>query len=142
MITLPSAVLDTNIFISALIAPGNRRDILDLWSEKQFQFYISEAILEEIKNVGKRPVFRQYFTVEQLETLLDLIKQQSIFVPSSEILPEYQSRDDKDDIFVSCLLESRAAYFVTGNAKHFSQIKSLTHVVNPNEFINSFQKAK
>lgn len=97
MITLPYVVLDTNIFISALIASGNCANILDLWSKKQFQLYISQSILNEIEAVGTRSVFRKYFTVEQLQILLRLIRSQSIIVSSSIVPSQYKSCDEKDD---------------------------------------------
>lgn len=42
-------VIDTNIFISALIAKGNPRKILELWGEKRFVLCVNDLIIEEIK---------------------------------------------------------------------------------------------
>lgn len=61
MIRLPSVVVDTNIFISALISKGNCAEILDLWSRKEFQLYLNQEIIDEIEAVGKGQFLESIF---------------------------------------------------------------------------------
>lgn len=49
---------------------------------------------------------------------------------------KYVSQDPKDNILVSCVLATKASYLVTGNAKNFTQIDSITKVISPGEFIS------
>lgn len=132
-------LIDTNVFLSALITPGSSRKVLNFWAENKFQLYISSSIIEEISIVGKRRSFRKYFTLSQLKNLLILIKTNAQIVKSeSTIPPEYNSTDPKDNIFIAVIVSKKIDYFITGNHRHFTSIKNRTTVCSPTEFLNVF----
>ncbi|MBU1129834.1 putative toxin-antitoxin system toxin component, PIN family [Patescibacteria group bacterium] len=134
-------VLDTNIFISALISGKNCLEILKLWKNNIFELYTSKEIIQEIESVGSRPNFKKYFSTQQLNLLISLIWQKSTLTyPSNKIPKKYLSKDTSDNIFVSCVLQSRANFFVTGNTKHFTQLKTITKLTNPKQFLESIKQ--
>ncbi len=132
-------VIDTNVILSALMTSGSCRKVLNLWSENKFQLYISPSIISEITSVGKRSTFRKYFTLTQLEILLDLIKNNAHLVSTIPDIPsKYLSSDPKDNIFIAVVLSEKIDAFVTGNHRHFTNIKNITRVSSPSEFLNNF----
>jgi putative PIN family toxin of toxin-antitoxin system len=133
-----TVVLDTNVFLSALITPGNCRKILELWSTGTFKIVISREILQEIDAVGKHSTFRKYFSLQQLEELLKFIKENCIFVESKK-RQEYKkfTSDLKDVIFVGVAMTVKVECLVTGNVKHFKQFGK-TKIVTSAEFLKLF----
>lgn len=133
-----TVVLDTNVFLSALITLGNCRKILELWSKGIFKIVVSHEILQEIDAVGRRPAFRKYFSLQQLEELLRFIKENCVFVEPKK-RQEYRkfTSDLKDVIFVAAAKIAKAEYLVTGNAKHFQPFGK-TKITTPAEFLKLF----
>ena len=127
------AVIDTNVFISALITKNNeastvkvlnavlRGDIIPLYHQE---------ILEEYEEV----LHRKKFKIEEkiIKILIDFIKKYGIEVftqPTGEILI------DMDDlIFYEVAMEKREenSYLVTGNQKHYP-IREF--IVTPSEMV-------
>lgn len=131
-------VLDTNVIISALITDGLCRSLLKQWSNGTFILCTSDKILTEIEEVSKRTTFRRYFSLIDLQKLLWHIKQKATFVKGTDKIPKKYLPDDvKDTIFVSCILASKADYFITGNVKHFKKHIPKTKVISPSEFLKS-----
>ena len=65
-------VIDTNVFIKALIGSPSSEKIYFLFKEEAFQLAISEAMLEEISNVITRPKFN--FPLIKTKRILEIIK--------------------------------------------------------------------
>lgn len=130
-----TVVLDTNVFLSALISPGNCREILKKWSQGLFKIVMSREILQEISAVGQRPIFRKYFSVEQLITLLKFISDNCIFIETHDD-NKYKkfTTDAKDMIIVAAGESAGADFLVTGNVKHFKPLGK-TKIVSPAEFL-------
>lgn len=134
-------VIDTNIFISALIAKGNPRKILELWGEKRFVLCINDLIIEEIKEVGMRDRFRRYFSANTINELIKSIDYYAINSKHQNKNVDLSSYcyDPDDQIFVDCIISSKCDYFITGNIKDFKdRIYELTHMMTPNNFVQQF----
>ncbi len=136
MISYPTVILDTNILISALISSGSSSKIIDMLINDEFLHITSQNILKEVESVGRRDKFRHYFSLQTFKKFLLIINQTStIVIPAPTIPLQYQSIDTSDNIFIATILESNPDFFITGNIKHFTHIKTLTHVISPAEFI-------
>ena len=108
------ATLDTNIFLRALIRKGNVSDrILELWQTGRFVLVLSQAILDEIRDVLLRPsLLRKYHYSPEIATqLIDLLTQRAIIVdvPFSLEL----CRDPNDDPFIDCAVLGRVHFLVS-----------------------------
>ena len=107
-----SAVLDSNIFISAFLFNGNQRRIINHAIEGNFKVNISHEILSEIDSVLKRPKFK--LTLNQIILFLNEVSSLSeICYPFGKIIDSYRESDDH--IILECALESKSDYIVTGD---------------------------
>jgi len=108
------AVLDTNIFLRALIRKGNiSHKIFQLWQQGKFLLITSEDILNEISEVLKRSSLLEKFGYDKnrVDQLIDLIRRKAIFVK-----PEFSlklCRDEHDDKFIDCAILGRAKFLVS-----------------------------
>lgn len=133
------AVIDTNVFISALLS--KRADtatvrVLDAMLDGKIVPLYHENILAEYEEVLHRSKF--HFKEETIQIVINAIKQYGVEVfsqPTGEILI------DLDDlIFYEVAMEKRDddAYLVTRNQKHYP-IKDF--IVTPAEMMEIIEKA-
>lgn len=109
-------VLDTNLLISAIIAPNSPPDrILRAWFKGYFSLLIPKKQISEIKNVTKREKFKAYpLFSERIEELVEVIEFAAEIIDSSQETGIH-SRDPKDDFILSAALGASANYLVTGD---------------------------
>jgi uncharacterized protein len=127
------AVIDTNVLVSAMISSaGNEALLLMAINQGLIAPYFSPEILDEYAEVLLRPRFG--FPVEEVDALLDLFRRRgNLLNPQSTARI---SPDPDDDKFIACALAGAADFLVTGNKRHFPQIKlSGTRVVNAAELL-------
>jgi uncharacterized protein len=124
-------VYDTNVIVSAVLKPGSIPDsLVALALEGRIRLFLTQEILEEYKDVLKRPVFG--FDPSAVNAFLNDLEKASVMV--------YQTRrvtsalDEPDNRFLECAEEAKAHYLVTGNKKHFPfpELKG-TKIVSPAE---------
>jgi len=108
------AVLDTVVFVRALINPKGRwgRLLFDL--SDRYVIVLSPDIISEIVSVLYRPALRERFPQmaepPQLDRVLRLFEQAEIVEPAEEVSV---CRDPNDNKFFACALAGRADYIVT-----------------------------
>lgn len=134
------AVIDTNVFISALITKNMQSPTVKVMeavlSGEIVPLYHRE-ILTEYDEVLHRKKFK--LSEKIIRTLLDYIVRYGIEVsptPTGEILP------DMDDlIFYEVAMEKREdnAYLVTGNQKHYPE---KIFIVTPSEMMKILNEKK
>ena len=109
-------VIDTGIFVSALIRPQGRTGaVLLALKENRFTLIYSTDILVEIIDVLGRDKFRNkyHITPDKIATLIDLIRLRGeLVIPSQKVTA---CRDPKDDIFLEAALEGDAEFLVSGD---------------------------
>jgi putative PIN family toxin of toxin-antitoxin system len=127
------AVLDTNVIVSAGIAPaGAPAKLLFDWVLKgKVQVAISPAVVAEYREVVRRPKFRRYgFPPLWLEFLIE--ESLSLPDPESWLQP---SPDPKDSPFLA-LAHAAGAWLVTGNLKHFPEAaRNGVTVLSPADYL-------
>ena len=110
------AVIDTGVFISALIRPQGRTGaVLQALKDKRFTMIYSTDILVEIIDVLGREKFRSKYHIspDDIAALIDLIRLRGeLVIPSQKLTV---CRDPKDDIFLEAALEGKAEYIVSGD---------------------------
>jgi uncharacterized protein len=128
-----SAVLDSNIFISAFLFNGRQRSILEYAVRGVFKVNISNNVISEIEAVLKRPKFK--LPHDHIDLFISGIESLcEICYPKNEIIDI--CRDSKDHIILECAIESKSDYIVTGDddllvLDHYKSVK----IVNSDTFL-------
>jgi putative PIN family toxin of toxin-antitoxin system len=107
-------VLDTNVFVSALLAAGSKpRAALDR-VRQQGTILLSFATLTELYDVLSRKQFRRYIDKEDMRRFLAALTQEAHWVDVDVQISA--CRDPKDDKFLSLAVSGQATHIVTGDA--------------------------
>jgi uncharacterized protein len=127
-------VIDTNVWISALVFGGNPRRVFELCYKQNFNICFSAALeYEIIKTINaKFPEFiTDYFELKQL--LLPCIYAAKATENLGRL--ETKSRDPKDDYLLQMAITCNADYIITGD-KDLLVLKavSTTKIVTPTTF--------
>ena len=108
------AVLDTVVFVRALINPKGRWGRLLFELSDRYVIVLSPDIITEIVSVLYRPALRKRFPQmadpPQLGQVLRLFEQAEVVEPAEDVSV---CRDPNDDKFFACALAGRAQYIVT-----------------------------
>lgn len=105
-------ILDTNVWISFLIGK-KLSTIIKYVKDATIQIIVTNELLEEIIDVTSRKKFQKYFTPQQVEKLIELLK---TFAENIEIKPiHFLNRDPKDNFLLDLIDISKADYLVTGD---------------------------
>jgi putative PIN family toxin of toxin-antitoxin system len=131
------AVLDTNVFVSSVIAPrGAPRRALEAWLAGRFTLVISEAIIGEVTRVLRYPRIRDRYslTEDDVAAVADVLLSDAEVVAG--LYEVRKSADLADDMFLARALEGRAEYVVSGDS-HLLEIGSCHGVliVTPRQFM-------
>jgi putative PIN family toxin of toxin-antitoxin system len=128
-------VLDTNIYLSAILFGGKPEQIIELARQNQVRIFISEPILAEIKKVlaqkfhwGKTKISTATAEIKSLTCKID-------HLPDINII----SSDPPDNIILATATASQADFIISGDhhlldLKHFRNIPILT----PSQFFEMF----
>lgn len=126
-------VLDTNILISALGWKGNPKEIFRRVLEGEFELFMAEKQLEELKEVMNYPKFA--FTEDQKSRFLTLLLSVAKVVETSGKLKVIKE-DPDDDIILESAIENNVDFIISGD-DHLLKIKEYLNVkiVNASEFL-------
>ena len=125
-------VIDTNIFISALLKiesyPGT---ILKEIFNERFVLLLNQEIWNEYREVMSRPKFA--FSSNMIDEFLEILEQYSLYVKEKKC--DLKFNDIKDKVFYEVYktkVHSGEVYLITGNMKHFPAEKN---IISPKEFV-------
>ncbi len=127
-------LIDTNVLISALGWEGNEKELLDKILTKKYKLIQSQALLDELINVLKRPKF-DYISLDKKSELLKYLTELAEMVNPKERI-EMIKQDMTDNKILEAAVEGNADYIITGdehllNLKEFRKIR----IVNAKEFL-------
>ena len=113
-------VVDTNVFISAVLFGGEADKILSLGKERRITILISKEILEEYIRVLAYPKFS--LNNEEIKSIIgkELLPFVTMLNVNSKIT--YIKDDPEDDKFLSLAVDGKADYIVSGD-KHLLGVK-------------------
>jgi uncharacterized protein len=131
------ALLDTNVVVSAGWKMGGApyRLVMDWVLEGQVQLVICPSILNEYREVMRRPKFTRHgFPPAWLDCLID----ESLKLPDPAPWPR-PLPDPADAIFLA-LARASGAWLVTGNLKHFPKpARESVIVVSPAVYLEQLE---
>ena len=112
------AVIDTNIFVSALITHNSNastaRVLESLLLHRIIPLY-NDDIIKEYDEVLHRAKFK--LSEEQISTIIEQVKENGI--DSSRFPYAGEMPDEDDRVFYEICLSKEDSFLVTGNLKHF-----------------------
>ncbi len=130
-------VADTNLLISSIFWNGPPYKIILLALDKKIDIFISEFILNEVRNVLKNPKEGFCLTEQEIEDIIRVILSYVKIVKPREI-KEIVMRDPKDDNILACGLTAKADFIITRDKdlldlKEYVKIK----IITPEQFLNN-----
>jgi putative PIN family toxin of toxin-antitoxin system len=107
-------VLDTNVFISALLIPASQpAKLITLWREGKFQLVTAAPQLDELMRVTRYPKIRERLTPSLAGRLINEIREVALLVTK---LPKIEaSPDPYDNYLLSIAVGGSVDYLVTGD---------------------------
>ena len=106
-------VVDTNVFISILIRPGNTFLPLVDYIDLHATILYSTETMTELVDVLRRQKFAKYTTAEDVAAFVTWVADAGEFVTVEE--PVIGSRDPKDNKFLALAVAGKADYLVSGD---------------------------
>lgn len=125
------AVIDTNVFVSALLSRHSDSatvQVVNTMLKKGICPLYNQEIIDEYQDVLHRGKFR--FPSEAIDSIIQTVQESG--VSSERIASPEHFPDPKDVVFYEVALSKDDAYLVTGNKKHFPQTPI---VVTPAEML-------
>jgi putative PIN family toxin of toxin-antitoxin system len=134
------AVIDTNVLVSALIAPaGNEALIVLAIKQGWVKPYYSAEILEEYAGVLARRKFR--FPADEIDGLIALVRSSGEQVYAIGPIHGIASPDPGDEKFLACAQAAGVDFIVTGNKRDFPAPGAGIEVLNAAELLDRITRA-
>lgn len=122
-------VIDTNVFVSALISTRSIPALLLDEAGKKYMLFISKEILGEVEEVVSRKKFG--FSTQKISSAMEAIMSFSEII-NPEIKVDVIKSDPDDNKILECAIACNAQYIVSGDShlldlKEYGSIK----IINP-----------
>lgn len=105
-------IIDTNLWISYLISPTDL-SLEDLLESGHIVILFSDDLVSEFINVASRPKFRRHFSLDRIQTVLDLLE--DFGEPVNTQSEVSICRDAKDNFLLALAKDGNAEFLVTGD---------------------------
>lgn len=134
-------VLDTNVFVSALLFQGETGKLVRWWQKGEIVPVVTRETYEELVTVLRYPKFQ--LSAEEIKTVMN-----EEVLPYIEVIEVTQtangiSPDPEDDKFLSCAISGKVTNLVTGDKGLLSMGGYRgTRVIGVREFIKRVEKKK
>lgn len=128
-------VIDTNVYISGIFWKGKPGKILHLGKKEKFINFISQPILDEIKDVLTRKDKPFKLLSQEAEDIIaNIISYSFLIKPNTKL--NVIKEDEQDNRILECALESGANYIISGDP-HIRELKKFKDIemVSPTEFL-------
>lgn len=127
-------VIDTNVFISALLGSRNCKEIRDKFAEGKFDIIISEEMFDELLSVIREPKFENLMKDEDIKELIELLEKDTLWVTPEEKV--FVCRDIEDNIILECAFAGKPDFIVTGDKDLLSigKFKNIS-LISPHQFV-------
>jgi putative PIN family toxin of toxin-antitoxin system len=128
------AVLDPNVLISAVLAPGGApAGALRAWLRGAYALVVSPLLLAELERALAYPKLRARVRPQEASELLDLLRRHGELVPDPAAPFSTRSPDPGDDYLIA-LAAASAALLVSGD-EHLLTLADQVPVCSPAAFL-------
>lgn len=108
-------ILDPNVLVSAVVAGGVSRRLLDAWRlERRYEVIVCPLLIEELDEVLRRPRFHAVITGDELQVLLALLRREATLVDDPADVPAV-TPDPDDDYLVALARREQVDALVSGD---------------------------
>ena len=125
-------VLDTNVFVSALLG-GKLRAVMDTWRAERFQLIVTDEIVLEYLAVLRRP--RLALPPDVVDDILAYVFHKAEFLTPQQHLHVVET-DASDDKFLEAAVAGNADLIVSGD-RHLLNLGAYQHIpiITAREFL-------
>lgn len=110
--TKDRVIVDTNLWISFLLT--REFSTLDkLLADQSITLLFSQELLDEFIEVARRPKFKKYFSLSDLQDLLQELSLRAEFIAVTSTIEA--CRDPKDNFLLSLAVDGKATHLITGD---------------------------
>lgn len=134
----PRIVLDSNIYISAIIFGGKPEEIFFLAKEEEIELYASAVILAEVATkLSDKFYWRSADVADFVREIGDVGK----IIKHSRQLTVIEA-DESDNLILECAVESKADFIVSGDRRHLLPLEDYMgiKIVTPAQFLKRIRK--
>lgn len=109
----PRVVVDTNLWIRALLGGPVTLPLLEAWRAGRFLVLISQPLLDELESVAQRPRLSRHIDSTQAKALVEQLRWRGEWVEATTVPP--RCRDPKDHPVLAAALSGHADAIVSGD---------------------------
>jgi uncharacterized protein len=110
---VPNVVVDPSVVASAALKRQSTPERALIFALTYDALYLSEPVIEEIRDVLQRPKFRKYIDAERLADILAVVLADAHFVSPTESIAA--CRDPTDDKYLELALAAGAYAIISGD---------------------------
>ena len=132
-------VLDTNIFVSALISPkGPSSKAFGLWKEGVYDLITSSQQLEELRNVSRYARIKNRVVKSEVGSFINQLKANALMFDKLPVLDI--SPDPDDNVILATALVGKAQIVVTGDKADLLSLEKVggIRILGVNTFLRLF----
>jgi putative PIN family toxin of toxin-antitoxin system len=132
-------LLDTNVYVSAILFSGKPRLILEDIIEERVNAFISIEILKELEDTLSKPKFK--LTNDFIQIVLSEIRDITKLTTTAPLNSYLDLRDRDDYHILEAAFSAKVDYLITGDKDLLSLKKILKFkIVSPEEYLRSNEK--
>lgn len=134
-----SVVIDTNIFVSALLGSKNCLSVYNSFVDGEIEIIISPALFGELIDVLSRTKFEGIINAQDIVILANLLRTDAHWVVTREKIR--LCRDPKDNIVLECTVSGKVDFIISGDPDLLS-LKKFRNipVITPKQFVKLTRK--
>ena len=132
-------VIDTNVFLSALLFGGTPGKLISLWKSGKIQPQLNKTTVAELLRVLAYPKFE--LTENEIQYLLYVEILPFCRVVTTKSGPVIIPEDPSDNVFLRCCEVSNARALISGDS-HLLALKSYGNasILTPSQFLKDFRE--
>lgn len=130
-------VLDTNVYISAILFGGDCEIILKILENNKAEILISDFIISEIETVLRK---KFKWTKEEIKTVILDIQNRTSFVNISSSKIDIIKENKSDNKILECAIGGKADMIISGDTKHIQPLGKFRGILilSPRKFLKLF----
>ena len=105
-------IVDTNLWISFLLT-RDFSNLDKLFADQSITLLFSQELLDEFIEVARRPKFKKYFSLSDLQDMLQELSLRAEFIAVTSTVDA--CRDSKDNFLLSLAVDGKATHLITGD---------------------------